>query len=58
MYQLSTSIVSKEAKSNTYRFALAKFLLNYAKSQKLKEKNFIGIQILRWLKPNPTALNI
>ena len=40
MYQLFTSIVSKGAKSNTYKFALAKFLLDYAKSQKLKEQDY------------------
>jgi len=40
MHQLFTSIVSKGAKSNTYKFALAKFLLDYAKSQKLKEQDY------------------
>jgi hypothetical protein len=40
MHQLFTSIVSKGAKSNTYKFALAKFLLDYSKSQKLKEQDY------------------
>ena len=40
MHQLFISIVSKGAKSNTYKFALAKFLLDYSKSQKLKEQDY------------------
>jgi len=40
MHQLLTSIVSKGAKSDTYKFALAKFLFDYSKSQKLKEQDY------------------
>jgi len=40
MYQLFTLIVSKGAKSNTYKFALAKFFLDYSNSQKLKEQDY------------------
>jgi len=40
MYQLFTSIVSKGAKSDTYKFALAKFLLDYSRRQKLKEQDY------------------
>jgi len=40
MKHLFINIVSKGAKTNTYKFALAKFLLDYSKSQKLKESNY------------------
>ena len=37
MHQHFTLIVSKLGKSNIHEFALAKFLFDYSKSQKLKE---------------------
>jgi len=40
MKHLFINIVSKGAKTNTYKFALAKFLLDYSKNQKLKESNY------------------
>ncbi len=40
MKHLFITIVSKGAKSNTYKFALAKFLLDYSKTQNLKEEDY------------------
>jgi len=40
MKYLFINIISRGAKSNTYKFALAKFLLDYSKSQKLKEQDY------------------
>jgi len=40
MKHLFINIVSKGAKTNTYKFALAKFLLDYSKNQKIKESNY------------------
>ncbi len=40
MKYLFIKIISKGVKSNTYKFALAKFLLDYSKSQRLKERDY------------------